>query len=52
MPESEEQRIIDDILSGEIETTQQLTERFEEINSNYSEYRWAWSYRMILDYWL
>ena len=50
MPESEEQRLIDDILSGEIETTQQLTERFEEIHNNYSEYRWAWSYRMILDY--
>lgn len=50
LPVSEEQRIIDDIISGEIETTHDLIERFEEINSNYSEYRWAWSYRMILDY--
>ena len=50
LPASEEQRIIDDILSGDIDTTQDLTERFEQINANYSEYRWAWSYRMILDY--
>ena len=50
LPVSEEQRIIDDIISGEIETTHDLIERFEEINANYSEYRWAWSYRMILDY--
>ena len=50
LPESEEQRIINDILSGDIDNTQDLTERFEEIHNNYSEYRWAWSYRMILDY--
>ena len=50
LPESEEQRIIDDIISGDIDTTEALTERFEQINAMYSEYRWAWSYRMIMDY--
>ena len=50
LPTSEEERIINDIISGEIETTQGLTERFEEIDRKYSEYRWAWSYRMIMDY--
>ena len=50
LPESEEQRIIDDIISGDIDTTEALAERFEQINDMYSEYRWAWSYRMIMDY--
>ena len=50
LPVSEEQRLVDDILSGEIDTTEDIAERFEEINANYSEYRWAWSYQMIMDY--
>ncbi|WP_315562755.1 DUF4954 family protein [Segatella oris] len=50
LPESEERRLIDDIKSGEIETIQEVTDRFKEINSNYREYQWAWTYQMILDY--
>ena len=50
LPESEDMRLIDDIKSGEIETIQEVTERFEEINCNYREYQWAWTYQMILDY--
>ena len=50
MPESEEQRIVDDIKNGAIENIQQLLDRFVEINDHYSDYRWAWSYQMILDY--
>jgi hypothetical protein len=50
MPESEEKRIIDDIKSGAIDNIQQLLDRFVEINDNYSDYRWAWSYQLILDY--
>ena len=50
LPESEEMQLIDDIKSGEIETIQEVTERFEEINCNYREYQWAWTYQMILDY--
>ena len=50
LPESEEQRLINDIISGEIETVNDVLARFEEINENYSEYRWAWTYRMICDY--
>ena len=29
---------------------QQLLERFEEINANYREYQWAWTYQMVCDY--
>ena len=50
LPESEEKRLINDIKSGEIETIQEVTDRFKEINSNYREYQWAWTYQMILDY--
>ena len=50
LPESEERRLIDDIKSGEIETIQEVTDRFEEINRNYREYQWAWTYQLILDY--
>ena len=27
-----------------------MLERFEDINNHYSDYRWAWSYQLILDY--
>lgn len=50
LPESEEMRLIDDIKSGEIETIQEVTDRFKEINCNYREYQWAWTHQMILDY--
>ena len=50
LPESEEKRIVDDIKSGSIDNIQQLLDRFSEINDHYSDYRWAWSYQMILDY--
>ena len=50
LPENEEMRLIDDIKSGEIETIQEVTDRFKEINCNYREYQWAWTYQMILDY--
>lgn len=50
LPESEEQRLIHDIESGNLDNMQDVLGRFTEINNNYSEYRWAWTYRMILDY--
>ena len=50
LPESEEQRLLNDIKDGTIENIQQVLARFEEINDCYSDYRWAWSYQLILDY--
>jgi hypothetical protein len=50
LPESEEQRLLDDIKEGRIENIQQVLDRFDDINSHYSDYRWAWSYQLILDY--
>ena len=50
LPVSEEERIIADLKDGTIETIQQLIRRFEEIDANYREYQWAWTYKMICDY--
>ena len=50
LPVSEEDRIIADLKDGTIETIQELINRFEEIDANYREYQWAWTYKMICDY--
>ena len=50
LPVSEEERIVNDLKEGNIESIQQLIERFEEIDTNYRQYQWAWTYKMICDY--
>ena len=50
LPESEERRLISDVKSGQIENIGQVLDRFDDINNNYSQYRWAWSYQLIMDY--
>ena len=50
LPVSEEDRIVKDMREGNIETIQQLLDRFEELNNNYREYQWAWTYSVICDY--
>lgn len=50
LPASEEQRLIDEIKDGILETIQEVIDRFHEINDNYRVYQWAWTYRMILEY--
>lgn len=50
LPASEEQRMIDDIKDGTLDTIDAIIERFRDINSHYREYQWAWTYQMILDY--
>jgi len=50
LPESEELRLVDDIKNGEVASIQEILDRFVDINDHYSEYRWAWSYQMLLDY--
>ena len=50
LPASEEQRLIDDIKSGNIESVKDILERFRDIDDHYREYQWTWTYRMILDY--
>ena len=50
LPASEEQRLIDDIKNGNIESVKDILNRFKDIDQHYREYQWVWTYRMILDY--
>ncbi len=50
LPESEAKRLLNDIKDGAIDNIQDVLERFSDINEHYAEYRWSWTYRMILDY--
>ena len=50
IPLSEEQRIVDAIRTGQITSIQQIRDEFRQAHENYSEYRWAWSYRLICEY--
>lgn len=50
LPDSEEQQLVSDIGDGTIESMDDIVDRLNAINDNYNEYRWAWAYRMILDY--
>ncbi len=50
LPASEEARLLNDIKSGMIESIQEVLDRFNDINSHYREYQWAWTYQLILDY--
>lgn len=50
LPDSEEQQLVSDIANGTIESMDDIVDRLNAINDNYNEYRWAWAYRMILDY--
>ena len=50
IPQSEETRIIDAIKSGELNTVGAIRDEFRLAHENYNEYRWAWSYRLIREY--
>lgn len=50
LPVSEEQRMVAQIKDGTIESVQDVTAEFERIHSQYRDYQWAWTYRMICDY--
>ena len=50
LPVSEERRLIEDVKNGCLETIEEVVNRLEEINENYRIYQWAWTYRMILEY--
>ncbi len=50
LPVSEEQRLIDDIKNDNIESVTDILDRFNDIDAHYRQYQWAWTYRLILDY--
>ncbi len=50
LPQSEEIKLVEDIKNGTLKNSEEISERFEEINNKYEEYKWKWTYRLILDY--
>ena len=50
LPASEEQRLLDDIKNGSVESILDVLRRFEEINEHYREYQWTWTYQLIKEY--
>lgn len=50
LPESEEQRLVNDIKQGMLDTVDKVNERFHDIHNHYRDYQWTWTYRLILDY--
>ena len=50
LPESEEQRLIEQIKDGTLDDVQSIIDEFVVIDSRYRDYQWAWTYRLILDY--
>lgn len=50
IPVSEEERIINAIQTGELDTLEKIRDEFVRVHENYNEYRWAWSYRLIREY--
>lgn len=50
LPESEEKRIVAAIREGKLMTVHDIRDEFCRAHENYNEFRWAWSYRLICDY--
>ena len=50
LPISEEERLIDDIKNGNIDSIKEILDRFIDIDNHYRQYQWTWTYRLILDY--
>ena len=50
MPETEDELLIEDMRNGHINDLQDMADRFVTIFRNYTEYKWAAVYRLILDY--
>ena len=50
LPASEEERLLNDIKNGTVESIREVLDRFNDINEHYREYQWTWTYQLILDY--
>ena len=50
LPASEERQIVEDIKDGTLENIDAILRRFDEINAEYRNYQWVWTYRLILNY--
>ena len=49
-PVTEEERVVEAIKNGTLNNVTDIRAEFTRIHENYNEYRWAWSYRLIREY--
>ncbi len=50
IPLSEEQRIVAQVKDRAIQSTGQIVKELQMVDEQYAEFRWAWSYRLICEY--
>ncbi|MCI5875134.1 MAG: DUF4954 family protein [Prevotellaceae bacterium] len=50
LPTSEEERLCNQIKDGTLDDVQSIIAEFAKIGDRYRDYQWAWTYRLILDY--
>lgn len=50
LPVSEMNRVVDMIKQNKFKSVTDIRDEFLKIHDNYNEYRWAWSYRLIKEY--
>lgn len=50
VPDTEVEQLAYDIRSGAIDEVQQIDDRLITMYSRYEDYKWNWTYRVILDY--
>ena len=50
VPETEVERLADDIRSGEVADVQAVADRFAAMDAAYEGYKWNYTYRLALDY--
>lgn len=50
VPETEVERLAEDIRSGATDEVQMINDRFLRLHDGYESYKWNWTYRVILDY--
>lgn len=50
IPMSEMERIVDNVKAGRYSSTRDIINELRAVHQNYNEYRWAWSYRCICEY--
>lgn len=49
-PTAEVERIIDDVCRGELSDINDIAAELTDLHNAYEEQKWAWAYRVILDY--
>lgn len=50
LPASEEERLCREIKDGTLDDVHSIIDEFRKIDARYRDYQWAWTYRLILDY--